>query len=236
MKLTPIPLHLPPILARNARRKGLLFLGLLLLLAACLPQPVRLPEVVLLGGEITGLSLFPEPTLHPRLHLAFQNPNPYPLPLERLGVSLALEEWELPLNLTLPPGESRASLPLDLPASKALAVGQALFSQGARLQVKARLLQPVVLLDQRLRLPLQPPQVEWRGLHLVLKNPNPLPLRAEGQLVLMGQRFSVKADLPALGESRLELRGFQPGLGREKRLELWLEVPGFFRYTLTLGL
>ncbi|MER3451352.1 MAG: hypothetical protein C4300_04135 [Thermus sp.] len=211
-------------------------LTLTLLLSACVFQLPRPPEVGLEGVEVLGLSLLTEPTLHLRVGLRFQNPNPYPLPLEAVGASLVLEGLEVPLPLTLPPGQSTATLPLDLPASRALEAGRALLKGGARLQVKARLLQPVVLLDTRVAFPLRPPEVELKGVNLVLKNPNPIPLKAEGRLALLGQSLEVRADLPALGEARLQLLGFRPGLERGRRLELWLEVPGFLRYALDLEL
>jgi hypothetical protein len=44
-------------------------------------------------------------------------------------------------------------------------------------------------------------------------------------------------DLPARGEGRLQVTGFRPGLERgSERLELTLEVPGFFRQSLVLPL
>ncbi|KIX84666.1 NDR1/HIN1-like protein [Thermus filiformis] len=209
---------------------------LLALLSACFLQAARPPEVALERVEVLGFSLTPEPTLRLGLGLRFQNPNPYPLPLETVGASLALEGLELPLSLRLPPGESRATLPLDLPASRALEAGRALFAGGARLQVKARLPQPVLLLDTRVGLPLRPLEAELKGVNLILKNPNPVPLKAEGRLVLLGQSLLVRADLPAQGEARLQVSGFRPGLERGRRLELELEVPGFFRYRLALEL
>ncbi|MFN3368707.1 MAG: hypothetical protein ACK4ZX_04795, partial [Thermus sp.] len=70
-----------------------------------------------------------------------------------------------------------------------------------------------------------------------LENPNPFPLKVEGNLVLLGQSFRVQVDLPARGEGRLQVVGFRPGLERGTgRLELTLEVPGFFRQSLVLAL
>ncbi|BAW01037.1 putative lipoprotein [Thermus thermophilus] len=89
----------------------------------------------------------------------------------------------------------------------------------------------------RLAFPLEPVRVRRAGVNLFLENPNPLPLRVEGALILLGQRLSVRADLPAKGEARVQVVGFRPGLERGSgRLELRLEVPGFLSQTLVLDL
>ena len=97
--------------------------------------------------------------------------------------------------------------------------------------------QDLTFFKARLAFPLEPLRVRRAGVNLFLENPNPLPLLAEGTLVLLGQRLLVRADLPAKGEARVQVVGLRPGLERGRgRLELRLEVPGFLSQTLVLDL
>ena len=220
-----------------ARRLGLLLLGLLAL-AACAPRPLP-PEARYLGAEIRGLELSPEPALLLAVRVAFKNPNPFPLPLATFGTRLRVGEVRVPLDLTLPPGETDASLPVRLTPKEALATARALLSrEGAEVALEGRTLsQDLTFFKARLAFPLEALRVRRAGVNLFLENPNPLPLRAEGTLALLGQRLLVRADLPAKGEARVQVVGLRPGLERGRgRLELRLEVPGFLSQTLVLDL
>ncbi|WP_425275068.1 hypothetical protein [Thermus tenuipuniceus] len=126
-----------------------------------------------------------------------------------------------------------------LTPGEALATARALLSrEGVEVALEGRTLgQNFSFFRTRLSFPLEPPRVRRTGLNFFLENPNPLPLRVEGRLVLLGQTFQVEADLPARGEGRLQVVGFRPGLERGTgRLELSLEVPGFLRQSLVLPL
>lgn len=220
------------------RQTLLALLALGLLLGGCAPRTLA-PEARFQGAELRGLELAPEPALLLGVQVQFRNPNPFPLPLSAFGAQLRLGEVVLPLDLTLPPGESLQTLPVRLTPGAALRTAQALLSrEGVGLSLEGRVLgSQYTFFSTRLAFPLEPPRVELRGVNLLIYNPNPLPLRAQGEVVLLGQRLQVGADLPAQGEARLQLRGFRPGLERgSPRLELVLEVPGFFRYSLTLAL
>jgi len=226
-----------PRAAQAGRAKPLLAL-LLLALAACAPRPLP-PEARYLGAALRGLELAPEPALLLEVRVAFRNPNPFPLPLSAFGTRLRLGEVGVPLDLTLPPGEKEALLPVRLTPREALATAQALLSpKGVEVALEGRALgQDLTFFRAHLAFPLEPPRVRRAGVNLFLENPNPLPLRAEGTLVLLGQRLSVRADLPARGEGKLQVVGLRPGLERGSgRLELRLEVPGFFVQTLVLDL
>lgn len=145
----------------------------------------------------------------------------------------------VPLDLTLPPGEKEVALPVRLTPGEALEAARALLStEGVEVALEGEVLgQRLTFFRARLALPLKPVQVRWEGNSLLLENPNPIPLRAEGLLTLLGQRLAVRADLPARGEGRLWLEGLRLGLeGGRPRLELWLEVPGFLRQALILEL
>ncbi|MCS7217615.1 MAG: hypothetical protein NZ846_01340 [Thermus sp.] len=210
----------------------------LLGLAACAPR-VLPPEARLQGAELQGLATQPSPALLLGLRVAFQNPNPFPLPLATLGTRLRVGEVTVPLELTLPPGSTEAVLPVRLTPQGALATAQALLSrEGVEVALEGRTLgQDLTFFRTRLAFPLEPPRVRRAGVNLFLENPNPYPLRAEGRLVLLGQSLAVRLELPARGEGRLQVVGFRPGLeGGGGRLELDLEVPGFFRQRLVLPL
>jgi len=214
-----------------------LLLAFLALLAACAPRTLA-PEARLLGGEVRGLELSP-PALLLGLRVAFQNPNPVPIPLSAFGARLRVGEVVLPLDLTLPPGEKEEVLLPRLTPKEALATARALLSpEGAEVALEGQTLgQPLTFFRTRLSLPLEPLRVRRSGVNLFLENPNPIPLRAEGSLVLLGQRLSVRVDLPARGEARVQVVGFRPGLERGSgRLELRLEVPGFFAQEVVLPL
>ncbi len=220
-----------------ARRLGLLLLGLWAL-AACAPRPLP-PEARYLGAELRGLELSPEPALLLEVRVAFHNPNPFPLPLAAFGARLRVGEVAVPLDLSLPPGKKEALLPVRLTPKEALATAQALLSpEGVEVALEGRTLgQDLTFFKARLAFPLEPVRVRRAGVNLFLENPNPFPLRAEGTLVFLGQRLSVRADLPARGEARLQAVGLRPGLERgRRRLELRLEVPGFLSQTLVLDL
>ena len=217
-------------------RRGLLLV--LLALGACAPQTLT-PEARFLGAELRGLELSPSPALLLGLRVAFHNPNPFPLPLSAVGTRLKVGEVAVPLDLTLPPGAKEEVLPVRLTPQSALSTAQALFTrEGVEVALEGRTLgQNLTFFRTRVAFPLEPPRVRRAGVNFFLENPNPLPLRVEGKLVLMGQTFQVAADLPARGEGRLQVVGFRPGLDRGTgRLELTLEVPGFFRQTLVLAL
>ncbi|WP_038056415.1 hypothetical protein [Thermus amyloliquefaciens] len=217
------------------RKWLLLALGLL---AACAPQTLT-PEARFRGGEIRGFAVSPEPLLLLGVRVEFQNPNPFPLPLATFGARLRVGEVTVPLDLTLPPGRKEEVLLVRLSPKGALATAQALLSrEGVEVALEGRTLgQTLTFFRTRLAFPLEPPRVRRAGVNLFLENPNPLPLRVEGRLVLLGQTFQVEADLPAQGESRLQVVGFRPGLERGSgRLELVLEVPGLFRQSLVLPL
>ena len=217
-------------------RRGLLLV--LLALGACAPQ-ILTPEARFLGAELRGLELSPSPALLLGLRVAFHNPNPFPLPLSAVGTRLKVGEVAVPLDLTLPPGAKEEVLPVRLTPQTALSTAQALFTrEGVEVALEGRTLgQNLTFFRTRVAFPLEPPRVRRAGVNFFLENPNPLPLRVEGKLVLMGQTFQVAADLPARGEGRLQVVGFRPGLDRGTgRLELTLEVPGFFRQTLVLAL
>ena len=142
-------------------------------------------------------------------------------------------------DLTLPPGEKEADLPVRLTPGEALEAARALLSpEGVEVALEGEALgQRLTFFRARLALPLEPVRVRRSGVNFFLENPNPIPLRAEGLLVLPGQRLTVRADLPARGEGRLWVEGLRPGLeGGRPRLELWLEVPGFLRQALVLEL
>ena len=161
-----------------------------------------------------------------------------PALLERLRPDFVVANGET-LDLTLPPGETEASLPVRLTPKEALATARALLSrEGAEVALEGRTLsQDLTFFKARLAFPLEPLRVRRAGVNLFLENPNPLPLRAEGTLVLLGQRLLVRADLPAKGEARVQVVGLRPGLERGRgRLELRLEVPGFLSQTLVLDL
>lgn len=181
-----------------ARRLGLLLLGLLAL-AACAPRPLP-PEARYLGAEIRGLELSPEPALLLAVRVAFKNPNPFPLPLATFGTRLRVGEVRVPLDLTLPPGKprppSRAPHPEGGPGHRP---GPPLPGRGGGGPGGPNLEPRPHLLQGPPRLPLEPLRVRRAGVNLFLENPNPLPLRAEGTLVLLGQRLLVRADLPAKG-------------------------------------
>ncbi|WP_117237109.1 hypothetical protein [Thermus sediminis] len=218
------------------KKVGLL-LGLLLL-AACAPRTLA-PEARFLGGEVLGLEPIPNPALLLGLRVAFHNPNPFPLPLSAFGARLRVGEVALPLDLNLPPGEKEEVLLLRLTPREALSTARALLSpEGAEVALEGEVLGGrLAFFRTRLSLPLEPPRVHRSGVNLSLENPNPVPLRAEGSLMLWGQRLSVRVDLPAKGEGRLQVVGFGPGLeGGGGRLELRLEVPGFFVQELVLPL
>ncbi len=210
---------------------------LLPLLAACV-QPPAPPEARFLGGSIRGLD--PSgPALLLDLQVEFRNPNPFPLPLSAFGTRLRVGEVTLPLDLNLPPGPSPQTLPLRLSPGAAFRTVEALLSpQGVPVVLEGQVLgRRYTFFEERLAFPLAPPRVRRAGLNLFLENPNSLPLKASGQLYLLGQAFRVEADLPPKGEGQLRLRGFRPGLDLGgSRLELDLEVPGLYRYRLTLGL
>ncbi|GGM94674.1 hypothetical protein GCM10007092_04980 [Thermus composti] len=211
---------------------------LLLLLAACAPRPLS-PEARYLGASLEGLELSPKPALLLSVRVAFHNPNPFPLPLAAFGARLRVGEVVLPLGQSLPPGDSEALLPVRLTPEEALRTARALLSpEGVEVALEGKTLgQDLTFFRTRLAFPLEPLRVRRAGVNLFLENPNPLPLRVEGRLVLLGQSFSVRADLPARGESRLQITGFRPGLERGTgRLELTLEVPGFFHQNLVLSL
>lgn len=217
-------------------KRGLLLV--LLALGACAPQTLT-PEARFLGAELRGLELSPSPALLLGLRVAFHNPNPFPLPLSAVGTRLKVGEVAVPLDLTLPPGAKEEVLPVRLTPQSALSTAQALFTrEGVEVALEGRTLgQNLTFFRTRVAFPLEPPRVRRAGVNFFLENPNPLPLRVEGKLVLMGQTFQVAADLPARGEGRLQVVGFRPGLDRGTgRLELTLEVPGFFRQTLVLAL
>lgn len=214
---------------------GLLTLGLL---AACAPRALT-PEARLLSAEVRGLELGQEPALLLGLRVEFRNPNPFPLPLATFGTRLKVGEVAVPLDLTLPPGRKEEVLLVRLTPGKALATARALLSrEGVEVALEgATLGQELTFFRTRLSFPLEPPRVRRAGVNLFLENPNPIPLRVEGNLVLLGQSFRVQVDLPARGEGRLQVTGFRPGLeGGPGRLELTLEVPGFFRQSLVLPL
>ncbi|ADW21515.1 hypothetical protein [Thermus scotoductus] len=214
---------------------GLLTLGLL---AACAPQTLT-PEARFLGAELRGLEVSPEPALLLGVRVEFQNPNPFPLPLATFGTRLRVEEVAVPLDLTLPPGRKEEVLLVRLTPGEALATARALLSrEGVAVALEGRTLgQSLTFFRTRLAFPLEPPRVRRAGVNFFLENPNPIPLRVEGNLVLLGQSFRVQVDLPARGEGRLQVTGFRPGLERGSgRLELTLEVPGFFRQSLVLPL
>lgn len=158
-----------------ARRLGLLLLGLLAL-AACAPRPLP-PEARYLGAEIRGLELSPEPALLLAVRVAFKNPNPFPLPLATFGTRLRVGEVRVPLDLTLPPGETEASLPVRLTPKEALATARALLSrEGAEVALEGRTLsQDLTFFKARLAFPLEPLRVRRAGVNLFLENPNPLP-------------------------------------------------------------
>lgn len=211
---------------------------LLALLAACAPRPLT-PEARLLGAEVGGLELNPGPALLLALRVEFQNPNPFSLPLAALGARVRVGEVVAPLDLTLPPGRKEERLLVRLTPQGALATARALLSrEGVWVALEGQTLgREFTLFRTQVALPLEPLRVRRAGVNFLLGNPNPIPLRAEGNLVLLGQRFSVRADLPARGEARLQVVGFRPGLeGGTGRLELTLEVPGFFRQSLVLPL
>ncbi|MGC8876168.1 hypothetical protein [Thermus sp.] len=217
-------------------RKALLLA--VLALAACAPRPLA-PEARFLGANLRGLELSPEPALLLEVRVGFKNPNPFPLPLSAFGTRLRLGEVVVPLDRTLPPGEEEVALPVRLTPGAALATARALLSrEGAEVALEGETLgQRLTFFRTRLAFPLEPPRVRRAGVNLFLENPNPLPLRAEGALVLLGQRLLVQADLPARGEGRVQVVGLRPGLERGSgRLELRLEVPGFFTETLVLEL
>ncbi|ETN89144.1 hypothetical protein [Thermus sp. NMX2.A1] len=214
---------------------GLVTLGLL---AACAPQTLT-PEARLLSAELRGLEVSPEPALLLGVRVEFQNPNPFPLPLATFGTRLRVGEVAVPLDLTLPPGRKEEVLLVRLTPKEALATAQALLSrEGVAVALEGRTLgQSLTFFRTRLAFPLEPPRVRRVGVNFFLENPNPLPLKVEGSLVLLGQSFRVQVDLPARGEGRLQVTGFRPGLERGSgRLELTLEVPGFFRQSLVLPL
>ncbi|GLV46887.1 hypothetical protein TJA_00640 [Thermus sp. LT1-2-5] len=214
------------------------FLALVLLLAACAPRPLP-PEARLLGAELLGLEPGLEPTLVLGLQVAFHNPNPFPLPLAAFGTRLRVGEVAIPLDLTLPPGQKAERLQVRLTPSQALAAGRALLSrEGVEVALEGSILgQRLTFFQTRLAFPLEPVRVRRAGVNLFLENPNPLPLRVEGRLLLLGQSLRVEADLPARGEGRLQVVGFRPGLDRGTgRLELTLKVPGFLQTTLVLSL
>ncbi|GAA5335811.1 hypothetical protein [Thermus hydrothermalis] len=213
-------------------------LALILFLAACAPRPTP-PAATLLGAELLGLELAPEPTLVLGLRVAFQNPNPFPLPLAAFGTRLRVGEVVVPLDLNLPPGRREETLTVRLTPRQARATGQALLSrEGVEVALEGKTLgQDLTFFRTRLAFPLEPLRVRRAGVNFFLENPNPLPLRVEGRLVLLGQSLRVEADLPARGEGRLQVVGFRPGLERGSgRLELTLQVPGFFQTTLVLSL
>ncbi len=213
-------------------------LALLFVLAACAPRPLA-PEARYLGGALRGLELAPGPALLLEVRVAFQNPNPFPLPLSAFGTRLRVGGVAVPLDLTLPPGEKEVALPVRLTPGEALEAARALLStEGVEVALEGEVLgQRLTFFRARLALPLKPVQVRWEGNSLLLENPNPIPLRAEGLLTLLGQRLAVRVDLPARGEGRLWVEGLRLGLeGGRPRLELWLEVPGFLRQALILEL
>lgn len=173
------------------------------------------------------------------MRVAFKNPNPFPLPLATFGTRLRVGEVRVPLDLTLPPGETEASLPVRLTPKEALATALALLSrEGVEVALEGEALgERFTFFRTRLAFPLEPVRVRRAGVNLFLENPNPIPFRAEGTLVLLGQRLLVRADLPAKGEARVQVVGLRPGLERGRgRLELRLEVPGFLSQTLVLDL
>ncbi|WP_018111582.1 hypothetical protein [Thermus igniterrae] len=211
---------------------------LLVLLSACAPRPLP-PEARLLGAEVRGLELSPGPALLLALRVELQNPNPFPLPLAALGARLRVGEVVVPLDLTLAPGRQEEALLVRLTPQAALATVQALLSrEGVLVALEGRTLgQELTFFRTRVALPLEPLRVRRAGVNLYLENPNPIPLKAEGSLLFLGQRLSVRADLPARGEARLQVVGLRPGLERGGgRLELTLEVPGFTRFSLELPL
>jgi len=148
-------------------------------------------------------------------------------------------EVVVPLDLTLAPGRQEEALLVRLTPQAALATVQALLSrEGVLVALEGRTLgQELTFFRTRVALPLEPLRVRRAGVNLYLENPNPIPLKAEGSLLFLGQRLSVRADLPARGEARLQVVGLRPGLERGGgRLELTLEVPGFTRFSLELPL
>lgn len=186
-----------------------------------------------------GLELLPGPALLLEVRVAFQNPNPFPLPLSAFGTRLRVGEVVVPLDLTLPPGEREVVLPVRLTPGEALETARALlFREGVEVALEGEALgQRLTFFRARLALPLEPVRVRREGADLLLENPNPIPLRAQGLLILLGQRLAVRAELPPRGEGRLQVEGLRLGLeGGRPRLELWLEVPGFLRQALVLEL
>lgn len=219
-------------------RKILLTVVALGFLAACAPQALT-PEARFLGAELRGLELSPEPALLLGVRVEFQNPNPFSLPLATFGTRLRVGEVTLPLDFSLPPGRKEEVLLVRLTPKGALSTAQALLSrEGVEVALEGRTLgQALTFFRTHVAFPLEPPRVRRAGVNFFLENPNPLPLKAEGRLVLLGQSFRVQVDLPARGEGRLLVVGFRPGLERGTgRLELTLEVPGFFRQQLVLPL
>lgn len=171
--------------------------------------------------------------------MAFQNPNPFPLPLAAFGTRLRVGEVAVPVEVNLPPGRREETLTVRLTPRQALATGRALLSrEGVEVVLEGSTLgQNLTFFRTRLAFPLEPVRVRRAGVNVFLENPNPLPLRVEGRLVLLGQSFRVEADLPARGEGRLQVVGFRPGLERgTARLELTLQVPGFLQTSLVLSL
>ncbi|WP_337845171.1 hypothetical protein [Thermus sp.] len=205
-------------------------LALLLLLAACTPRPLP-PEARFLGAEVLGLEA-EGPALLLGLKVAFQNPNPFPLPLEALGVVARLGPLTLPLSATLPQGESVQTITLRLRPAEALDTARRLLSrEGVPLRLEGRVLgQGYTFFQTTLALPLEPLRVRRVGVNLYVENPNPLPLEAQGEVRFLGQRLAVRLSLPAKGEGRLVVAGFRPGLGGERELWLRLTLPGFFSW------
>ncbi len=197
-----------------ARRLGLLLLGLWAL-AACAPRPLP-PEARYLGAALRGLELTPEPALLLEVRVAFRNPNPFPLPLSAFGTRLRLGEVGVPLDLTLPPGEKEALLPVRLTPREALATAQDLLSPkggggpgGPGPGPRPHLLQSSP------GLPLgAPPGAPGRGQPLPGKPKPPSP-PGRGTLVLLGQRLSVRADLPARGRGSSRWWACGPGWSGE---------------------
>ncbi|AFV76446.1 hypothetical protein YIM1640_04660 [Thermus oshimai] len=203
---------------------------LLLLLAACAPRPLP-PEARLQGAEVLGLEA-EGPALLLGLKVAFRNPNPFPLPLEAFGVAARLGGLTLPLSATLPPGESLQTFTLRLRPAEALDTARRLLSpEGVPFRLEGRVLgQSLTLYQTTLALPIAPLKVRTVGANLLVENPNPFPLEAEGELRFLGQRLAVRLALPPRGEGRLVVSGYRPGLGGERELRLRLTLPGFFSW------
>ena len=189
---------------------GLLTLGLL---AACAPRALT-PEARLLSAEVRGLEINQEPALLLGLRVELHNPNPFPLPLSTFGTRLRVGEVAVPLDLTLPPGRKEEVLLVRLTPKEALATAQALLSrEGVAVALEGRTLgQSLTFFRTRLAFPLEPPRVRRVGVNFFLENPNPLPLKVEGSLALLGQGRGAGGP-PRAGRGPASGDGLQARLG-----------------------